>query len=382
MVDKRKTSDNFRHYVDALMNGNGFFSGSFIYRYSIIAFASVHIVNALLFFFAGSMKMLAANVVMSVLLLTHCLNMIKKEHLFSAMIFTMAEIMLISTVSNVILGYDSGFQMYLIACVTASFYFPFVIKNEKRNTLSLTLSILALCMYILNYAIHLMIKPIDPVSDTWTKILFVVNVIFVFMIMTVFSYLFVWELLSKQKILALQNEQLNELANKDPLTHLLNRRCMNLKLDTALSELKKSGKRFTLVLGDIDDFKKVNDTYGHDAGDAVLVAVADTIMSNVGTGDFVCRWGGEEILILVHEPMEAAYSITEKIRKRIDENPVTHEGSEIHVSMTFGISESIPGYRIEHLIQQADDRLYCGKKSGKNVVITKLPEGFKIDDNK
>ena len=197
-------------------------------------------------------------------------------------------------------------------------------------------------------------------------------------IMVAFSFLFVWELMSKQRILQQQNDQLDELAHKDPLTHLLNRRSMNELIETHMDNLKKTGKRFTIVLGDIDNFKSVNDTYGHEAGDMVLVAVSEIISRNVGPSDLVSRWGGEEILILLSDPLEAATLTTDRIRKRIDENIVSHEGQDIHVSMTFGAAESIPGFRIEHLIQQADDKLYYGKKHGKNQVVTNLPEDFVI----
>ena len=173
----------------------------------------------------------------------------------------------------------------------------------------------------------------------------------------------------------MQNEQLDELAHKDPLTHLLNRRSMNEKMTLRMEQLKLTGKRFTLVIGDIDDFKKVNDNYGHEAGDIVLITVSDIIRQNVGGGGFVCRWGGEEILMVLNESLESATEVTDRIRKRIDENIVNHEGNQIHVSMTFGVAESIPGYKIEHLIQQADDRLYYGKKHGKNQVVTSIPEG-------
>ena len=79
--------------------------------------------------------------------------------------------------------------------------------------------------------------------------------------------------------------------------------------------------------------------------------------------------------MILNESLESATEVTDRIRKRIDENIVNHEGNQIHVSMTFGVAESIPGYKIEHLIQQADDRLYYGKKHGKNQVVTSIPEG-------
>lgn len=144
---------------------------------------------------------------------------------------------------------------------------------------------------------------------------------------------------------------------------------MTEHLQKSMEILKKTGKRFSIILCDIDDFKKVNDTYGHDAGDLVLKTVADIISQGVRDGDKVCRWGGEEVLILINDPVETASTAAERIRKRIEENVTTYEGEPIRITMTFGVTESIPGFRIEHLIQQADDKLYEGKKSGKNTVV-------------
>ncbi|MBQ1733530.1 MAG: diguanylate cyclase, partial [Lachnospiraceae bacterium] len=276
---------------------------------------------------------------------------------------------------NLVIGWESGYSVQFFSAISGSFYFPFVIKSEKRKSLSLTFCVTLLLSYILSYILSQMLAPIAPLSPTWTRVFFIMNVVISFSIIIMLSYMFVWELLNKQKILAMQNDQLDELAHKDPLTHLLNRRSMNEKMTLRMEQLKLTGKRFTLVLGDIDDFKKVNDNYGHDAGDIVLITVSDIIRQNVGGGGIVCRWGGEEILMILNESLESATEVTDRIRKRIDENIVNHEGNQIHVSMTFGVAESIPGIKIEHLIQQADDRLYYGKKHGKNQVVTSIPEG-------
>ena len=124
-----------------------------------------------------------------------------------------------------------------------------------------------------------------------------------------------------------------------------------------------------MIIGDIDDFKKVNDTYGHNIGDDVLVNVAEIITSQIPEDAYVCRWGGEEILILIHDPAQTAVSIAEKIRNKIAESITQTEDIPIHITMTFGIAEYIPGLSITKLISVADDNLYKGKKDGKNRVV-------------
>ena len=378
MKDKRRSTDNFKHYVNELQKGNSFFSAEIIFSKSVLVFAFIDAVKALLFLMANSLYMMIVYGLTCVLLITVAHGRIKKGHHLSVIMIVLLEISVMSVITTVFVGWDTGFSNLLFACITASFYFPLVVKTEKRNMLSLCFCILILLCYFVCYLLTNILIPITPLSRSWTIFFFIFNTLLSMALMVAFSFLFVWELMSKQRILQQQNDQLDELAHKDPLTHLLNRRSMNELIETHMDNLKKTGRRFTIVLGDIDNFKSVNDTYGHEAGDMVLVAVSEIISRNVGPSDLVSRWGGEEILILLSDPLEAATLTTDRIRKRIDENIVSHEGQDIHVSMTFGAAESIPGFRIEHLIQQADDKLYYGKKHGKNQVVTNLPEDFVI----
>jgi diguanylate cyclase (GGDEF)-like protein len=182
-------------------------------------------------------------------------------------------------------------------------------------------------------------------------------------------------LMTREKGLKQEVTQAIEKATTDNLTKCYNRNKLEVVLATEILQHKSEEEPFSLVMMDIDFFKRINDNYGHEAGDIVLITVSDIIRQNVGGGGIVCRWGGEEILMILNESLESATEVTDRIRKRIDENIVNHEGNQIHVSMTFGVAESIPGYKIEHLIQQADDRLYYGKKHGKNQVVTSIPEG-------
>ena len=376
MVEKNKISDNFKHYVNALMTGNSYFSGELIYKYSLYILGLLHVILSVLMLACQSYKLMIACIAVCIIIYTIAPRLVKRGQLLSVLLGGIFEVIVLVTASVLTIGWEAGFQFYLFSAITGSFYFPFIIKGSKRNILSLTLSVLIVVVFFLNYFLSSMLHPFAPLSDVWTMILFIVNALLALSLMVGFSFLFVWELLSKQKILELQNEQLDELAHKDPLTHLYNRRSMNKKMDEHMLELKKTGKRFTLVLGDIDDFKHVNDTFGHDAGDLVLTSVAEIISRNVGSQDVVCRWGGEEILIMMNDSLESALLTVEKIRKAVEEHVCESETGDVRVTMTFGAAESIPGFTIEHLIQQSDDKLYYGKRNGKNQVVSKLPEGY------
>ena len=369
--------NNFKHYIGELIKGNSFFGPKLIYRYSVISFAAIHILLGLLLIFSGQFMLGLITSIVGCFYFTIILPMAEKENYLLTLIICLAEVIVLEFVTTLILGWDAGFYTYLFCAISASFYFTYITQNKNRHVMPLALSIMILLVYYIGFITMKFLPPLYEYPDNrkwWITVFHVINVLITFAVMVVFSYLFVWEIKSKNLALTAQNEQLDELANKDPLTHLFNRRIMNKIMDQRMEVLKKTGKRFTMIIGDIDDFKRVNDTYGHDAGDMVLTTVAATILNSVRSEDSVCRWGGEEILILVNDPIETAALAAERIRNKIESMVVKFDNQEIRVTMTFGIAESIPGYKIEHLIQQADDKLYYGKKHGKNQVVIKLEE--------
>lgn len=173
-----------------------------------------------------------------------------------------------------------------------------------------------------------------------------------------------------RKSLERENRNLGEIANYDPLTNLLNRRSMNAQMKQAVEAANEDSQPFCLIMGDIDNFKKVNDIYGHACGDTVLISVAKVISQNVRNGDAVCRWGGEEILILVKENEEIACQVAERICKDISHTVVKHDQIELSVTMTLGVAPYREGETIRSIIDEADKHLYYGKNHGKNQVVS------------
>ena len=166
------------------------------------------------------------------------------------------------------------------------------------------------------------------------------------------------------KKLALDNET-------DPLTGLFNRRAFLERLENEAIRFKRDQKPFSILFGDIDLFKKINDTYGHSAGDAILVNISSILNTEKREIDQVARWGGEEFLVLLPETnLKGAVLSGNKIRKSISAKPVIHEGQEIHVTMSFGVSEYNGETPIEKTIDLADQRLYLAKNSGRNKVVS------------
>lgn len=153
----------------------------------------------------------------------------------------------------------------------------------------------------------------------------------------------------------------------DPLTGLYNRRSCNEAVENALEEYKKHGKKCTIVIGDIDDFKRLNDTFGHLAGDQVLKAVSEILQINVHRKGIVARWGGEEFLLLYRE--ENPLMHIEKLLEKIRNMEISYKGETIHITMTFGVCICKPEDTIESVIKRADEKLYQGKENGKNQVV-------------
>ena len=202
----------------------------------------------------------------------------------------------------------------------------------------------------------------DPVKEVVVRVICVIWTMTVLLIITYFGSKFLVE-------------ELEKYANFDTLTHLMNRRSMNNYLQEAYRQANTGKSSFCLIMADIDNFKKVNDTYGHDCGDEVLKYVSQTISTGVKKTDNVFRWGGEEICILLSTDEERAISAAERIRKDIERDYVNYrDKTQVVVTVTMGIAPYRKGMTIQEMMDEADAKLYWGKHHGKNQVVSKIPE--------
>lgn len=181
-----------------------------------------------------------------------------------------------------------------------------------------------------------------------------------------FSFAFIKDISENKKI----QERLQELAQTDRLTGVKNR----LKLEEVLAlEIKRSQRymesRFSIILFDIDRFKDVNDTYGHDVGDEVLKSVSRLAEKNLRDSDMFGRWGGEEFLIILPgTDLEQGKKVAQKLRKIVEKGEMPNS---IKITASFGVSEFKEGDSIDTLIKRADNRLYDAKRTGRNKVVYK-----------
>ena len=170
------------------------------------------------------------------------------------------------------------------------------------------------------------------------------------------------------------NVQLSlEMAITDQLTGLHNRRYMGRHLDTLIAGAHKSGKPIAFLIMDIDHFKVVNDTYGHDIGDEVLREFATRIASNVRGIDLACRYGGEEFVVVMPDTDVAfAYSVAERLRKSVEANPIaiSRAPDKLNITISIGIAGAEGSSdSADALLHRADQALYRAKRDGRNRVI-------------
>ncbi len=167
------------------------------------------------------------------------------------------------------------------------------------------------------------------------------------------------------------NKQLKEISSQDFLTQLMNRRAFLDRATEEIARVQRNDGCFCIALIDIDDFKKINDMYGHEAGDKVLVSVARLFNTLTRKQDQVARWGGEEFIFLLPDTNMAQSLIAfEKIRSAIEKMSFVFKGSSIKVTATFGVAEYTAGTTIEQCVSSADQALYEGKSDGKNKVVS------------
>lgn len=167
--------------------------------------------------------------------------------------------------------------------------------------------------------------------------------------------------------MALESDIFLADSQRDKLTELKNRFGFHSDYQNNYRTVKDS---ISIIICDIDFFKKVNDTYGHNAGDAVLVHVSKILASKIREGDNVYRWGGEEfIIVLKGVTVDFATTIAERIRLEVMNSVCKFEDKEIRVTMSFGCTKLDSALSVEENIKVADERLYRAKKTGRNRVI-------------
>lgn len=362
------------HRLKGYLNGTLAIDNSFKYSFICYVAACIHLIITVTFFYLDITPIYFYNTLATILYLHMAIVLVPQEKYIQIFICAVTEIIVHSIMFTLLLGWQWGYMNYMIALVPVSFYLSLTLPQMRRHLLSPIVSGAMICIcFITTKLICTSITPMyeNIASTGFMTAGYCLNSATSFAIILFFSILFSIEIRQMQRDLMHENETLDEIANHDPLTKLLNRRSMEFHLNKVMDVAKKTGAQFSLIMADIDDFKKVNDNYGHDIGDQVLIHVADIIKKQLRGNDYVCRWGGEEMLLLISNNGKVATQVAERCRQALENSPLTtKDGNKITVTMTFGVTGYIPGFNINKLIKITDENLYKGKRNGKNQVVS------------
>ena len=264
-------------------------------------------------------------------------------------------------VSIYLLGADYGAHYFIYPLMVISFFATY--RNFKGKLIYM-LFLLALNIAMYFYGkVHEPVIILTPVQGDVLNVMYTVTL---FMCMFAICVIFSNTNQTALERLTAYNRCLKRLAETDPLTGLMNRRSMY----TALEDCIENSERFTVAIGDIDFFKKVNDTKGHNFGDEVLRVLSAFFAEYMEDYGVVCRWGGEEFLFLFPNlSVDAAYNLVSEMKEHIVSMPITYEDETINVTMTFGLAENDGELLVADIVRRADEKLYNGKMGGRNTVV-------------
>jgi diguanylate cyclase (GGDEF)-like protein len=183
-----------------------------------------------------------------------------------------------------------------------------------------------------------------------------------------------------QQMLRDVNLTLKLASTQDPLTNLSNRRLMMDRMTAELASAERLNRPLSLFLVDIDHFKKINDTLGHDAGDRVLIEIARTLAKELRAYDVCARWGGEEFMVLLPEtPGNGALRVAERLCRNVQHIEFMGLPPDIRISVSVGVAEYERGSSVAALIKRADIALYGAKRAGRNTAVLNSDVAYSSD---
>ncbi len=316
----------------------------------------VHVSSFFYFLFYGAYTLCWINAVSIVIYVF--LMLYAKRNSDRVMAISHIEIIVFSIICEMMTEGNFGFLFFTLSMVAVIFCLPDISKSKK-----LFLQFLAvLGTFTIFFLSTFKVCPLpdfrinmDAQKDFilfWNIWAAMGNIIFV-------SFIFMAE---QEK----NKSALEYNMNHDQLTGLYNRRFLYSALDSTNHTLPV----YSIAMVDLDDFKRINDTYGHEIGDRVLVALSDILKTSVGPDDILVRWGGEEFIVYMPgTDKDAGYEKLSEILNRIREYRLIESDEAISFTATMGLATGTSLNNYEQLIDEADQKLYYGKKNGKNRIV-------------
>lgn len=270
-----------------------------------------------------------------------------------------------------VVGEDCGIQLYLLALLLPANYIRLTEHSRRfQNCFIVGACLASIAGYMISdELIDHMIVPLGQLDEKTETIFTFINAGGSLSLLSYVSGVFAKSYQEEFGRLFRRNQELNQKAFQDELTKLPNRRGGMRTLKQRYQAWEKLGETLTVAVADIDHFKEINDRFGHEAGDQVLTQLGSLMKKYLADRAMVCRWGGEEFLLLLPESLETSGGILECLREQVESQRFLWQDREWKVTITIGVAAAGETESSKELVRLADSRLYFGKEHGRNQVI-------------
>ncbi len=331
-------------------------------RYFMVIFGSmfIHMVLGLLFAVKGWQHFVWMNVGSLVFYIGWLVAFSKRRVNALMLLLLYADVLIHSCVYNLAMGRGPAFFLYPVVSIPVAFFLSGEdLKQQHTILVSAGLALLA--------AISMMLtlsggpKPLyaAPGADI---LFFRTNLLVCVVLISVYTIEFMTD------TMWIQNS-LSRHAQSDQLTGLYNRYGFFKEMERFRSD------QYCVVMSDIDGFKQINDLYGHAVGDRMLTEIAKVLSTSVRREDIVCRWGGEEFLMVIQSDLKTTRAVVDRIRRKLCAVAVQTKTAAVTATMTFGLADCQEAETLDDLVQIADRNLLRGKRSGKNCAVVSAKNG-------
>lgn len=330
----------------------------YVYRNLIILGFLLHLFYMILFAVLGFISAMFYNLTSAAFYSAVLLLVIKKQKYAWAVSLIHIESICFVILMTILFGWDCAFYMFLTAMASLVYFCPFSLTYVPY-----LFSLLHITVFFLLRYYTITAAPLCVVRAPFDQVFFLYNCLGSFIMILYAAYVSrVSAAVGKEELL-IRNHTLQELTNYDQLTGLYSRHYLR-----ECHSVCENHESF-LAIGDIDDFKHVNDTYGHICGDVILRDLAELMRKVLDPNAFLCRWGGEEfVFVFSNIDQTEAREQMNLLCDAVSDHCFAYHGEQIHITMTFGLAQGRYQQPLSQWIEQADELLYMGKREGKNRV--------------
>lgn len=354
-----------KNIVNRELSDKTFQNDDELYLYLILIAAAsfamlIHIVLLFSFIIIGEAPMAIHNVA-CILIYAVCFCLIKYKHFAAAGLLTAADVLLYSCANVYWFGAGYYILFYLLITLIMQIIIPYASSRVRGAVVGVTwVTMIAIVLAGIYYT-----PPRSLGSAGLYISLFNLHIGFLGALLELSIGNYIKRIITQYN--AEQMAKMTDQAHTDPLTGLHNRRYADKYFQRIASDA--GTQRYCVAMLDIDDFKKVNDTFGHNTGDIVLKEVAAYVRSHLRKTDAVFRWGGEEFLLLTEtSELASTHRVLDKLRLGLEALPIHTEHGTLHITVTIGMAEFDPA-NIDQCIDLCDKNMYSGKQGGKNRVV-------------